>query len=180
MDWREECRRVHAEGLNKLAKDGYLPFLLRPYNGSETHILKDMILRNGVDDYVREKLRTVVVEFFRRFSLPAVLIQSDTYQVDGYKFRQYFGLPENLPPDRFQEEYGRILDEKFEGTAEKLPQELWIDGIITCIKGPMVLPISFATSYHKDNDGALKFDETNELEGGYVNLLPDWWEASIN
>lgn len=180
MDWREECRKVHTEGLNKLARDGRLPFLLRPYSDAGVHFYRDLILQNGIGDPEREKLRTITVELFRRTALPAALIQSDTYQVDARKFSTHFGLSAELSPEEYQEEYLRILDEKFKGTAENLPQELWTDGIITCIKGPKILPINFITSYHKDEDGALEFEDTDELAGAVINLLPDWWETTIN
>jgi len=138
------------------------------------------VLQNGVDEPIRELLRTNVTALFRRVMLPAVLIQSDTWQVDGSKFATFFGLSETISFEEYEKEYIRILNEKFEGTAANLPQELMTEGIVTSIKGPKIMPISFLTPYERDKEGALEFKETKEIEGASISLLPDWWNVPVN
>ena len=112
--------------------------------------------------------------------MPAALYQSDTWQVDGSKFAAYFGLSATLSFEKYEEEYIRILDEKFEGTAANLPQELCVEGLFTGIKGPRIMPVNFVTPYSRDKDGVLEFKDTREVEGAFSNLLPDWWETTVN
>jgi hypothetical protein len=180
MDWREECRRVHIEGMGQLVQDGRIPFRLKVYNSLGVNHPPDLVLKDGVDDSVRELLRTHVFAMFHSVALPAALYQSDTWQVDGQKITTYFGLSETLSFEEYEKEYIRILNEKFEGTAANLPPELMTEGIYTGIKGPQIMPVSFITPYVRDKDGALEFKDTKEVEGGISNLLPDWWETPVN
>jgi hypothetical protein len=180
MDWREECRRVHIDGMATLAQDGRIPFRLKAYNASGVSHRSDLVFQNGIDDSIRELLRTNVTTFLHAIALPAALFQSDTWQVDGQKITTYFGLSETLSFEEYEKEYIRILNEKFEGTAANLPPELMTEGIYTGIKGPQIMPVSFITPYVRDKDGALEFKDTKEVEGGISNLLPDWWETPVN
>lgn len=77
MDWREECRRVHWEGLATLKREGRLGFMLRPYEDKGERVRRDLICEDGLSDGHREVLRTVVAAIFRRFPPPAVLTQAD-------------------------------------------------------------------------------------------------------
>lgn len=180
MDWQEECRRVHIEGMGNLVQDGRIPFLLRVYNAAGAQLHHDLILPNGVDDTIRELLRTKVYTMFRATALPAALIQSDSWAVDGRKFAARFGLNEMLSPEEYEEEYSRVMNDQFDGTAENLPQELRKETIFTYIKGPMIPPVCFMTPYSKDTNGALEFQETTMVAGGSSSLLPDWWDETIN
>jgi len=171
MDWKEECRRVHIAGMATLALDGRIPFLLKVYDASGVSHKSDLVLENGVDDSIRELLRASAAVMFHKIALPAALIQSDTWQVDGHKFAAFFGLSETLPLDEYEKEYIRILNEKFKGTAANLPPELMTEGIATCIKGPKIMPVSFITPYSRDKDGALEFKDTMELGGGPLQPL---------
>lgn len=129
---------------------------------------------------MRELLRTHVSAMFHSVALPAALYQSNTWQVDGSKFAAYFGLSATLSFEKYEEEYIRILDEKFEGTAANLPQELWVEGLFTGIKGPRIMPVSFVTPYSRDKDGVLEFKDTREVENAVSSLLPDWWKTTVN
>jgi len=163
-----------------LAQNGRIPFLLKLYDSSGVNLGRDLVLQNGVDDAIRELLRTDVFAMFRQAVLPAALIQSDTWQVDGRKFAVHFGLSAALSPEEYEKEYTRILKEKFEGTAANLPQEMMTEGLWTHVKGPKILPVSFITPYSKDKDGALEFQDTLEMAGGSNSLLPDWWKTVVN
>jgi hypothetical protein len=180
MDWREECRRVHDEGLQKLVQDGCIPFRLRPYNNAGKSPLHDLIFEDGIGDGGRQALKSIAILTFSKIHLPAALIQSDAMMVDMPKFIKYFGLSSDLSPFAVQDEYSRILAERFDGTAENLPQELWTDIIFTYIKGPQIMATGFQTAYQKDAEGRVKFKLTGEVPEALSNILPDWWENTIN
>ena len=180
MDWREECRRVHLDGMGTLVQNGRVPFILRVYNSEGVAHSPDLVLPNGVDDVMRELLCTKVYTMFRITALPAALIQSDSWAVNGKKFAAHFGLAASLSPEKYEEEYCRVLNEQFEGTAENLPPDIRSEVIFTYIKGPLVQPVCFMTPYSKDTKGAFKFQETQVMNGGSSALLPDWWNTTIN
>ena len=180
MDWKEECRRVHLEGMNALAREGRMPFRFRVYNADGVAADPDLVVPEGVDDKVRDFFCTKVFPLFQRFQAPAGLMQMDTWQVDANKFAVHFGLSMPCDSAEFVKEYFRILNEKFNGTAANLPPELMIEGMITTIKGPKIMPVSFITQYSRKEDGTLEFRDTKELEEDLNTLLPDWWETVVN
>jgi hypothetical protein len=179
MDWQAECRRIHDEGLLKLNRDGCLPFLLRLYDDNGRALGEDLILQDGLDDITRKRLLVYVLEMFPKIHLPAALVQSDTRAVNGVKFRKYFGLPAVMPHEEFQKIYGRILTERFDGTAANLPQEVWNDMLFTTLKGPQILPINYSTFYTKDATGQIKAVDTVGMTELANYFLPDWWNTTI-
>jgi hypothetical protein len=180
MDWREICLKVHNEGLEKLSKSGSLPFLLRAYSHDGTPYMKDLVLQNGIDDASRTILKTVVPYTFSEIHLQVALMQSDARAVDGHKFARYFGISENILVKEYKKEYSRILHEKFEDSVVNLPSELWADILITCIKGPLVMPLSFITFYQKSAEGKIEFQPVKEETQFSLGMLPDWWKDTIN
>ena len=180
MDWREICLKIHNEGLEKLSKSGSIPFLLRPYSYDGTPILEDLVFSTGVNDATRTILRTMVPYTFSKIHLQAALMQSDARAVDGRKFAAYFGISKGISVEEYKKEYTRILHEKFEDTVANLPSELWADILITCIKGPLVMPISFVTYYKKSAEGKIEAEPVKEETQFALDMLPDWWEDTIN
>jgi hypothetical protein len=180
MDWREICLKVHNEGLQKLSKNGSIPFLLRAYSYSGTPILEDLVFPAGVNDATRMILKTMVPYTFSKVHLQVALMQSDARAVDGHKFASLFGISKEISVEEYEKEYTRILHEKFEDTVANLPSELWADILITCIKGPLVMPISFITYYQKSTEGKIELEPVKEEAQFSLGLLPDWWEETIN
>ena len=180
MDWHEICRKVHDEGLLTLSKGESLPFMVRAYDHNGSAAQRDLLLSNGLDDAARAVLRTTTRSIFSGIHLPAALVQSDARAVHGDKFAKYFGVSEKLSIREYEEEYSRILTEKFDGTVANLPQELWIDALVTCIKGPKIMPVNFMTFYEKNAKGKIEFEPAKEQPGAEINFLPDWWKNTIN
>jgi hypothetical protein len=180
MNWKEECRRVHLEGMNALAREGSMPFRFRVYNADGVAADPDLVVPEGVDGKVYDFLRTKVFLLFQHFQAPAALMQMDTWQVNGNKFAVHFGLSMPCDSAEYKKEYSRILNEKFKGTAANLPPELITEGMITTIKGPKIMPVSFITQYSRKEDDTLEFRDIKELEKDLNPLLPDWWETVIN
>ena len=180
MDWREICRKVHDEGIQTLSKGESLPFMVRAYDHNGCAAQRDLLLTNGIDDAGRAALRTMTREIFSEIHLPAALVQSDAMAVDGSKFAKYFGLAEKIPFKEYEKEYIRILAERFDGTVANLPRELWVDALVTSIKGPQIMPANFMTFYEKNAKGKIEFAPTEERPAAAVNFLPDWWKNTIN
>jgi hypothetical protein len=182
MDWHEECRRVHRLGLEQRArlpyeKDG-LPFRLRPYLAPGDHG-PDLVLKGGLDDFMRRAL-LVAAELFRTSNLPAALIQSDARQARMSAVVTHFGWPADLGLEEYHQRYQRILDERFGGAMENLPQHLWTDTIITTIKGPRLMPLMLSTPYHGGEKGDVVYEETMEDSACEWGVLPDWWKSPVN
>lgn len=180
MDWRAECLKVHNEGLASLVRDGRLPFRLRPYDDLSRQPPDDLILQGGVSDVARILLETVVTKAFRRFQIPAALIQCDTMQVSSRDFAAHFGLSPEMSFDEYQKEYLRILNGQFGGTMANLPRSLWSDAVVTGVKGPKIDPICICSPYHKDDSGKIVADPAQDHVMGFINVLPDWWEPVVN
>jgi len=142
--------------------------------------MKDLILLDGIDDAARAILKTMVPLTFSEMHLQAALMQSDARAVNGAKFSSYFGISWKIPKKEYIKKYNRILHEKFEGTVANLPQELWTDILITCIKGPLVMPISFVTYYKKSAEGKIEAEPIKEETQFVLDMLPDWWKDTIN
>lgn len=179
MDWRTECSKMHEEGLRTLQKTGVLPFRLRAYNEDGSLRRHDLVFENGLNDLSRNILQTMVPKMFREVCLPAALIQSDSWSVHGPRFRAYFGLPVVSSLEQYEKSYLRILKEKFDGTAANLPPEVMSEAILTSIKGPQVMPFIFLTPYKKDAAAHVTFESTKEQAVPWFNLLPDWWDSTI-
>jgi hypothetical protein len=183
MDWQEEVSQMHQLGLEARAKLPYenagIPFRLRPYKLPGEHAA-DFILENGIGDEERAALQAYILPTFRKYKVPAVLIQSDARQVQMMEFFQHFGLPDDMGYEEAQNEYTRILEEQFDGTMENLPRHLWKDTIFTSLKGPKVLPITLSTAYSAGEDGSILFEDTITMYSGEWGLLPDWWEQTVN
>lgn len=154
--------------------------MLRAYSSDGTPTIPDLVLPSGVDNVSRKILRTIVPITFAGISLPVALMQSDARAVDGHKFASYFGISEKISVEEYTAKYCRILHEKFEDTAANLPSELWADILITCIKGPLVMPLSFITYYQKSTEGKIEFQPAKEEAQFSLGLLPDWWKETIN
>jgi hypothetical protein len=180
MDWREICLKVHNEGLEKLSKRGSVPFLLRSYSYDGTPILEDLVIEAGINNAMRTVLSTVVPYTFSKIHLQVALMQSDARAVNREKFASYFGISRKIPNEEYVKEYTRILHEKFEDTVANLPSELWADILITCVKGPLVMPLSFITYYQKSTEGKIEFQPAKEEAQFSLGLLPDWWKETIN
>ncbi len=182
MDWQEVVREAHREGMEARARqpfeNGGIPFRLRPYATPEHHG-RDLELEGGVSDLTRHELLRVVV-VFRKVKMPAALIQSDARQANMSDIAVLFGMQAGLGIEEMGREYLRILKDRFDGTMENLPPEVWKDTIITAIKGPRVLPFAICTPYHVGERGEVVYEETIERSGGVWGMLPDWWEETVN
>jgi hypothetical protein len=184
MDWNEECRRVHREGLEARAKMPYenagLPFRLRPYDETGEHPDKDLVFQQGVDDARRALLRILVVPVFRKVGTPAVLVQADARIGKMPEIAGHFGWPADLGFEEYEKRYSRILKEQYDGTIANMPPHLWVDAIFTTIKGPKIIPFIISTPYHAGEHGEVVYEEAMETSGVVSPLLPDWWESPVN
>lgn len=176
MDWESETKRWHDKALEDLKSCGNIPFMLRIYP-LETDNCAVWVEPDGLDDEGRKKL--LVISSLCRESPPAaILLQSDTWQASETFFRHY-GM-ETLPTKKREERYVEILNREYGGTLANVPQELKGEAIITCTKGPKLLPSHHLTFYRREK-GHVVVEKTLDLEGraGTLNLLPDWWESQV-
>lgn len=160
MDWQTVVRETHQKGLDARAQQpfegGGIPFRLRPYINPEKHG-PDLELKDGISNSTRENLlRTAAL--FRQLKIPVALIQSDARRANISDILALFGLPADLGVEEMQREYLCILNERFGGTMENLPPEVWKDTIITAIKGPNVMPFSVWTCYHGGEQGEVVWE----------------------
>jgi len=170
---------VHWEGLATLKRDRHLSFLLRPYENKGERHRRDLVLKDGLSDDARAMLRTVVAATFRMFPPAAVLTQADGMELRSENFCVYFGIQAALAPEKFYEEYNRILNERFDGTMANLPAQLWCETVVTAIKGPKTEPTLIHTVYRRTPDGEIELGATEERYTAFESVLPDWWEETV-
>lgn len=182
MDLHEECRRIHRAGVEERSQMPYansgIPFRILPYDETQGH-RQILEMAEGVDDRARFLIRNLVVGLFRAERLYAAILQSDTRMADMHKFVEHFGLSYEMGAERIQEEYYRILTEQFGGWMENLPRHLWYDAIATTVKGPKVPALLVRSRYHGDEQDRVVWDESQEVTGVISEILPDWWESTV-
>jgi hypothetical protein len=121
------------------------------------------------------KVLTVAAREARAF---AVVIVSDTRQVDLKKFASYFNIPLDMMSNYQECEkiYTKILHEQFGGQMQNLPKGLLGDALIVGIKGPFVREHVISAMYRESVGDTIVFDEPLEYETK-VMMLDDWWDA---
>lgn len=183
MDWKEQCRKVHREGLDARAKMPYenarIPFRLRPY-GESGRYANELIFEEGIDDLRRMLLRKMALPLFRKFNVAAVLIQSDARMAKMPEIISHFGWPEDLSYQEYADRYSQVLSEQFDGTTANLPRGLWTDAIFTIVKGPRTISFGMSTAYAAGERNNVVYGATTECPGMISEILPDWWESTVN
>jgi hypothetical protein len=114
----------------------------------------------------------------REQNAAAVIIVSDTRQVDLRKFLVHFNAP-NADTATYEEceaFYLKILNEQFGGEMQNVPQELLTDALVVAIKGPFVEERVLSVSYRESVGDTVVFLETQDY-GTKVMMLDDWWDA---
>ena len=181
MNWQQECKSEHAISVEILREAGRCPFRLHVYPPATSKAQHELVWMEpeGLSDENRERLRRMNATW-RIHSPTAVLMTSDTWQTDSQKFSRHFGIPLNLPYEEFQKRYSQVLDEKFDGTLANVPNEVKIEAVVTMIKGPKIGQFSELTFYRRKQSRII-ITETRDTTNyyGQLNLIPDWWDRTI-
>ncbi len=110
---------------------------------------------------------------------PAVLLITDARWAQSDKLIPALGLPvidgqESL--DKFQEEYHRILKEKYDGQIKNLPRECWSEAVLVVAKGPDLKPIARLAPYEEGPGDSIRWLPEDLPEGIQEwPMLEDWW-----
>jgi hypothetical protein len=182
MKWDEVCRKVHDAGLTERIKMGLayhsgIPVRLRMFDEACKQVSM-WESKSGLDEQARIDLR-LLMGLMPTLNPTAVAFQTDTWMCRSKEFAERFDL-NDLPPEKFMDEYSRILNEKYEGHLANVPADLRSDAIVTMLKGPQIKQISLFTLYHNENDGVVMEETQSAGEAMHMSVMPDWWPVTIN
>jgi hypothetical protein len=109
----------------------------------------------------------------------AVALVSDTRWVEEANAVKVLGIPPSLESgiEAFQENYKRVMRERFGGYLGNAPRELYTEAIMVAMKGPRLNgpQVIFAPYDKGPNDSIHWLKPSTDLGTHHFNLLPDWW-----
>jgi len=109
----------------------------------------------------------------------AVALISDTRWVEEEKIVKVLGVRPlaEIGLEQFQEDYTRIIHERYKGYLGNAPKELFTESIMIAMKGPRLNgPQAIFAPYDQGpNDSIHWLAQPKETGAHHFNLLPDWW-----
>jgi hypothetical protein len=114
----------------------------------------------------------------REMNAVAVVLVSDTREVDLPRFEAYHNQPDEPDWDKRRQRYIETLQSNYGGSMGDIPRELFCDALLVCIKGPLV-QTEVRFHYYKEGVGdsiiwgVQRTDYRTE-----ILMLDDWWDAT--
>ena len=158
--------------------DAGIPVTVIVIGPNDEKAVVPMVWKDEREKYA--KMRVVSKTAMEVFA-QAVVMLSDMRWTNSDKFCDHFKLakPTATEPgsvERFQKQYLRILNDQYGGLLMNLPRNVWSDGLVAVLKGPMVGTHARVLLYEQGPGDTVLFTGGMEKhDRDQFNLLPDWW-----
>jgi hypothetical protein len=116
----------------------------------------------------------------RLVKAPAVLMVSETRWAHSDKLIPLLGLSpitDHASAEKFEDDYVRILREKYNGELKNLPRECWSEAVVVVAKGPELPVVTRFAPYEEGPGDSIRWLPEDVLtdKAEQWPMLPDWW-----